>query len=119
MERTLTCISCPVGCRMKVIIKEGEVVSLSGNACKRGEVYAKQESLAPKRMVTAVVSVKGSKMPLSVKTQEPVDKNKIKTVMNALSLVEITAPITMGQVIVKNVAGTGVDIIATKPIKND
>ena len=116
MEQTLTCISCPVGCRMKVVLENGQFVSVSGNACKRGEIYAKQEAIAPKRMVTAVVPVRGSKMPLSVKTKEPVVKEDINKVMAALTQVTITAPVALGQVIIENVVGSGVDIIATKPI---
>lgn len=116
MEQTLTCISCPVGCRMKVVTENGAFVSVSGNACKRGEIYAKQESVAPKRMVTAVIPVQNRKMPLSVKTQNPVPKEEIKNVMKALTEVKISAPITLGQVIVSNVVNSGVDIIATKPI---
>ena len=93
MEQTLTCISCPVGCRMKVVLENGQFVSVSGNACKRGEIYAKQEAIAPKRMVTAVVPVRGSKMPLSVKTKEPVAKEDINKVMAALTQGTITAPV--------------------------
>lgn len=116
MEQTLTCISCPVGCRMRVTTENGEFVSVTGNACKRGEVYAKQESVAPKRMVTAVIPVKNRKMPLSVKTKEPIAKQDINSVMKALTQVEVNAPIAIGQVIVADVLGSGVDIIATKPI---
>ena len=68
-QQTITCISCPVGCRMTVTLDNGVFVSVTGNTCKRGEVYAKQECVAPQRMVTAVIPVKGSKTPLSVKTR--------------------------------------------------
>ncbi len=116
MEQTLTCISCPVGCRMKVVTENGKFVSISGNACKRGEVYGKQESIAPKRMVTAVIPVKNRRMPLSVKTKESIPKQDINKVMKALTQVEVSAPVGLGQVIIANVVGSGVDIVATKPI---
>ena len=114
MEQTITCISCPVGCRMTVTIEDGKFVSVTGNTCKRGEIYAKQECIAPERMVTAVVPVEGSFMPLSVKTKTPIPKAKINECMKALSEIKLTAPIKAGTVVLADVCGTGVDIIATK-----
>lgn len=116
MEQTITCISCPVGCRMTVVIEDGKFVSVTGNTCKRGEIYAKQECIAPERMVTAVVPVEGSFMPLSVKTRTPIPKAEIKNCMKALSEVQLKAPIKAGTVVLPDVCGTGVDIIATKHI---
>ena len=117
MEQTITCISCPVGCRMTVTLENGAFVSVTGNTCKRGEVYARQECVAPERMVTAVISVKGAAMPLSVKTRTPIPKAKINACMQALAQVEITAPVHMGDVVLPDVCGTGVDIIATKSVE--
>ena len=116
MEQTITCISCPVGCRMTVQVEEGAVVSVVGNTCKRGEVYARQECVAPERMVTAVIPVKGSVMPLSVKTRTPIPKVKIRDCMAALAQVELSAPIAAGSVVLPDVCGTGVDVIATKSV---
>ena len=116
MEQTITCISCPVGCRMTVQVEGGEVVSVTGNTCKRGEVYARQECVAPERMVTAVIPVAGSPMPLSVKTRTPIPKAKIQDCMAALSKVKLTAPVAAGAVVLPDVCGTGVDVIATKSV---
>ena len=116
MEQTITCISCPVGCRMTVTIENGQFVSVTGNTCKRGEIYAKQECISPERMVTAVVPVEGSFMPLSVKTRSPIPKAKITECMKALSEVKLAAPIKAGSVVIADVCGTGVDIIATKHV---
>lgn len=130
MEQTITCISCPVGCRMTVTIEEGKFysvtgdickrgkfVSVTGNTCKRGEVYAKQECVAPERMVTAVIPVEGAAMPLSVKTRTPIPKAKINDCMAALANVTLSAPIKAGEVVLADVCGTGVDIIATKSVE--
>lgn len=117
MEQIITCISCPVGCRMTVTLENGAFVSVTGNTCKRGEVYARQECVAPERMVTAVIPVKGAAMPLSVKTRTPIPKAKINACMQALAQVEITAPVHMGDVVLPDVCGTGVDIIATKSVE--
>ena len=117
MEQTITCISCPVGCRMTVTLENGAFVSVTGNTCKRGEVYAKQECVAPQRMVTAVIPVKGSATPLSVKTRTPIPKAQINACMQALSQVEIAAPVHLGDVVLPDVCGTGVDVIATKSVE--
>lgn len=117
MEQVLTCINCPVGCRMTVTLEGGEVVSVSGNTCKRGEAYARQESVAPQRMVTAVIPVEGSAMPLSVKTRTPIPKRLIPACMKALSEVKVSAPVRAGSVVLPDVCSTGVDVIATKSVE--
>jgi len=99
---------------MTVTIEDGKFVSVTGNTCKRGEIYAKQECIAPQRMVTAVVPVEGSFMPLSVKTKTPIPKAKINDCMKALAELKLVAPIKAGTVVLPDVCGTGVDIIATK-----
>lgn len=117
MEQIITCINCPVGCRMTVKLDDaGEVVSVTGNTCPRGEKYAHQECTLPLRMVTAVIPLQNRPLPLSVKTREPVPKHLIASVMNQLRKVRAEAPIAIGQVILPNVCDTGVDIIATRPI---
>ena len=117
MEMEITCISCPVGCRMTVTVENGQVTNVTGNGCKRGYEYALQESVAPKRMVTAVVAVQDRKMPLSVKTRSPIPKETIFACMRQLGTLSLKAPIHMGDVICPNVCGTGVDVIATKTVE--
>ena len=117
MTREITCINCPVGCRMKVEIENGQVTNVTGNTCKRGDAYARQECVAPMRMVTAVVPLSNRKMPLSVKTRTPIPKEKIKECMTALSGASVCAPVRIGDVVCGNICGTGVDIIATKNIE--
>ena len=115
MEQMITCINCPVGCRMKVVLNEsGEVLSVEGNTCPRGSKYARQECTLPLRMVTAVIPVGNSGIPLSVKTRDPVPKHLIPSVMESLKQVSVSAPVQMGQVVLQDVCGTGVDIIATR-----
>lgn len=112
----ITCINCPVGCRLAVELEEGKVVSVTGNTCPRGVAYAKQECVDPLRMVTAVVPVEGSAAPLSVKTRTPIPKKEIKNCMKALAQAKLTAPIVAGTVVLADVCGTGVDVIATKSV---
>lgn len=117
MEHQITCINCPVGCRMQVTVENGEVVKVTGNTCKRGEAYAHQECVAPQRMVTAVIAVADRKTPVSVKTRTPIPKVKIFECMKQLAATQVKAPVHMGDVVCANVCGTGVDVIATKTVE--
>ncbi|MBC7331973.1 MAG: DUF1667 domain-containing protein [Synergistetes bacterium] len=117
-KHKITCIVCPIGCEMEVETKgeNGEILSIKGNRCPKGKDYATQEVTAPKRIVMSVVNVKGSIFPtVSVKTSKPVLKKLIPKVMEELSKIELNAPIAVGDVIIKNVAGTDADIVATRP----
>ena len=117
MEQMITCINCPLGCRMEVKLSEsGEFLSVSGNTCPRGAAYAKQECTQPERMITAVVPVTGSRTPLSIKTSSPVPKFLIRDIMNEIGLLSLSLPVVSGQVIIHDVLHTGSDIIATRSI---
>ena len=117
MEQIITCINCPVGCRMKVTLNDQkEFISVEGNTCARGEKYARQECTLPLRMITAVIPCENSRTPLSVKTAQPVPKHLISQVMEQLKTVKVSAPVSLGQVILADVCGTGISIIATRPL---
>ena len=115
-SQILTCISCPVGCRMTVTLENGQVTSVTGNTCKRGEIYARQESVKPLRMVTAVAKVKNSAVPVSLKTRDPIPKDKIRQCMDEINALDLSLPILAGDVLKHNVAGTGVDLISTRTL---
>jgi len=116
----LVCTCCPIGCLLSVEQDEqDEKLIVSGNKCLRGEKHAINEIIAPKRMVTSTVKIVGGLYPvIPVKTVEPVFKEKIFIIMNILSDVEIKAPVRTGDVIISDVVGTGVDIVATKSSSN-
>ena len=116
MEQTITCINCPVGCRMTVTIEDGKVTNVTGNVCPRGKKYAEQECIAPERMVTAVVPVAGSILPVSCKPRTPNPKDKNHACMAELADVQLVKPVLAGSVICPNVCGTGVDVIATRTV---
>lgn len=119
-ERNLTCISCPMGCPLTVVMERGEVVSVSGNTCKRGDIYARKEVTNPTRIVTTTVEVEGGSADMvSVKTREDIPKGKIFDCVKALKGIVAQAPVRIGDVIVPDVAGTGVDVIATKNVPVD
>lgn len=118
MDKVITCINCPVGCRMTVEMTDnGEFLSVSGNTCPRGAKYAAQECTRPLRMITAVLPVAGSRLPLSVKTSAPVPKELISKIMVELSTVSVSLPVSAGQVIFANILNTGSDIIATRSLR--
>ncbi len=112
----ITCINCPMGCRMEVTHEGENVLSVTGNTCKRGDAYARQECVKPLRMVTAVAPVKDRDMPVSLKTRTPIPKKDIDGCMRAIMAKPFAAPIAAGDVLIENVCGTGVDVIATKAV---
>ena len=114
--RDLICINCPLGCPLVVAIVDGEAQSVSGNTCPRGAAYGKKEVIDPTRIVTTTVPVDGSatERMVSVKTATDIPKGAIFEVVKALTGVRATAPVNIGDVILADVAGTGVDVIATK-----
>ena len=113
----LICIGCPLGCPLTVEMEGSEVKAVSGNTCPRGDAYARKELTNPTRIVTSTVRVAGGKLAMvSVKTASDIPKGKIFDCVKALKGVEVKAPVKIGDVIVENVAGTGVNIIATKNV---
>ena len=113
----LICIGCPLGCPLTVEMEGSEVKAVSGNTCPRGDAYARKEMTNPTRIVTSTVRVAGGRLAMvSVKTASDIPKGKIFDYVKALKDVEVKAPVKIGDVIVENVAGTGVNIIATKNV---
>ena len=117
-DQKLTCIGCPLGCSISVSLSDnGEVSEITGNTWKKGKEYARKEVTNPSRVVTSTVPVTGGNLPVvSVKTASDIPKGKIFDCMEALKKVTVTAPVQIGEVIIKNVCGTGVDVIATKKV---
>ncbi|MBQ7507256.1 MAG: DUF1667 domain-containing protein [Lachnospiraceae bacterium] len=117
-ERKLTCIGCPLGCLITVTIENNEITGITGNTCKRGEIYAGKEVTNPTRIVTSSVEVTGGTKPIvSVKTASDIPKGKIFEVMKSLKGITVAAPVRIKDVILADAAGTGVSIIATKNVE--
>lgn len=115
--RELTCIGCPLGCALTVTMEDGTVTSVTGNTCPRGDAYARKEVTNPTRIVTSTVRVKGGVCPMvNVKTATDIPKDKIFACTNALKDIVATAPVAIGDVILANVADTGVDIVAARNV---
>lgn len=117
MPKEMICINCPMGCRLTVDDSDKNNIIVSGNTCPRGKTYAVNEVTSPKRMVTGSVRVSGGTIAMvSVKTREAIPKQLIFESLDALKNVTLTAPVKIGDVVVENVCGCGVDFIATKNV---
>lgn len=117
-KRELICIGCPLGCPVTVVMENGEVKTVEGNTCKRGDDYARKEVTNPTRIVTSTVTVEGGNdVTVSVKTRSDVPKEKIFACVKALKGITVKAPVKIGDVIIENAADTGVDIIATSNVQ--
>lgn len=115
--KDLVCIGCPIGCELQVKVEGNNVTGVKGNTCKRGEDYAKKECTNPTRIVTSSVCVEDGEIDMvAVKTEQDIPKEKIFDCIRALKGVVLKAPVNIGDVIVENVLGTGVNIIATRKV---
>ena len=113
--RILTCINCPMGCELTVTVEDGKAVSVSGNTCKRGELYAESEIAAPTRTITTTV-ISDSGVPVPVKTASPVPKGMIFECTSEIKRAKITLPVKVGQVVIDDLLGTGAKVTVTKSI---
>ncbi len=117
-KRELICIGCPMGCQLTVSMENGEVSEVKGNTCPRGDIYARKEVVNPTRIVTSTIKITGGdKERVSVKTASDIPKDKIFEVMKDIDAARVEAPAHIGDVLIRNVAGTGVNVIATREVK--
>ena len=115
--REMICINCPMGCSLTVTQADDGTITVTGNTCKRGSDYAAKEVTHPTRIVTSTVCVRGGSIPMvSVKTAQDIPKEKIFEIMKYINALTVTAPVHIGDVLLKDIAGTGVDLIATKEV---
>lgn len=114
MTKNLICVTCPRGCTLTVEVEDNKVLSVSGNFCPRGDKYARDEITNPLRSLCSTVKVEGGVHPVvPVKTSTPVPKTMIFDCMKQINSVSVKAPVAIGQVIIKDILGTGADIVAT------
>ena len=117
MTRNLVCIRCPLGCPLTVQLAGSEVTAVSGQGCRRGEDYARVECIAPTRTITTTIRVRGGDIAmLPVRTAGDIPKSEIMACMKAIRGIELDAPVKIGDVILGNIAGTGVKLVATRSI---
>lgn len=113
----LTCINCPMGCALEVMVQDDKVTSVTGNTCPRGAIYAEKEVMAPTRVVTGTVAVfDGVDSVTSAKTEHDIPKAKISDVAEAMQKVYVKAPVAIGDVLVENIAESGSNLVATHEV---
>ena len=112
------CIGCPLGCRLEVEEdRYSEIVEVRGWSCKKGERYGREEHVDPRRMVSTTVRVEGASLArLPVKTRDSIPKASVLAFCEELRRVCVKAPVRMGDVVAANVAGTGIDAVATRDL---
>ena len=114
-ERTFTCIVCPNGCTITAEHDGDTVYSVSGNRCKRGEEYVRQELIDPRRTICSTVRIDGAELPLcSVRLTKPIPKRDIFRVMAEINKCRLKAPVRIGDIVIHNVCGLDSDVIVTK-----
>jgi CxxC motif-containing protein len=117
VKKEIICISCPVGCHLTVTGTTGQEIRVTGNQCPRGEVYGREEFLAPTRIVTAVVKTNSIKYPyVPVKTDRPLLRAYIPGLLKQLYSLEVPVPVKSGDIVVENYCGTHVNAVFTRSI---
>ena len=118
--KTLTCVACPKGCEITVEYEDDEILEILGNACPQGANYAKEEIVAPTRILPTTIKVKGGALPLCpVKTTEQIPLELMHQAMKIIGEKKIEAPIAMGDVLIENILDTGADIVATRDMPKE
>ncbi|MBQ7121017.1 MAG: DUF1667 domain-containing protein [Clostridia bacterium] len=115
MQKNIICVACPMGCAVTVEIAEnGDILSVTGNTCKRGDAYARAECTNPVRSLATTVKVNGGiHNVVPCKSAGSLPKDKIMECMKIINAAQAEAPVSLGDVLVSNILDTGIDIVAT------
>ena len=116
MKKEIICTVCPRGCHIQVEGEGDKILSVEGQGCKRGLEYASAEFAHPVRILTTIVKLEGQNDLLPVRSNKPVPKEKLFDCMAAIRATEVKLPVSRYDVIIPNICGTGVDIVATKTV---
>ena len=118
MEKNdIICTGCPKGCRVTVEVENEEIINVKGYECPTGKKYAIDEYKNPTRILPTTIKVKNGEFPLvPVKTAEPIPKSLLIKAMDVIAKKEVEAPVEIGDVIIKDILNTGVNIVATRNI---
>ncbi len=108
---SLTCVECPVGCLMEVDLKDGKVASVRGNSCPRGKMFAENEVICPRRVLTTTVRTRDGKI-VPVKTDKPIKKEEIFKIMQKINGMVFDGPIKIGDVLYRYIT-EDISVIAT------
>ena len=118
MTKDIICTVCPNGCTIRVEGENGIITSIEGYTCPRGKAYAENEFISPVRILTSTAKVTGAKSPLvAVRSKTPIPKDKLFECMEEIRKLNLSAPVNRGDVLIADICGTGVDIIASGEVK--
>ena len=107
MKKSLTCIICPIGCGITITSENGKITNIEGNTCPRGAEYAKNEFTNPTRTVTSTI-LNSRGIPIPVKTDRPIPKDKIFDCMKEIHNTVIDTPVQIGDIVIKNLFGSNI-----------
>ncbi|MDP4146165.1 MAG: DUF1667 domain-containing protein [Bacillota bacterium] len=117
MDDVLICTVCPKGCKMEIYKSNLEIYNISGYGCEKGKKYAEQEVINPSRILTTTVKIKNGHINrLPVRSEGTISKNQMIKCIGVIREAEVEAPIKQGDVIIENILGSGINIIASKSI---
>jgi CxxC motif-containing protein len=118
-KKHFTCVTCPVGCEVDVELRDGNIVSLTGNRCDKVKEFVLQELKEPVRVLTSTVRIEGAEYAmLPVRTDKPIPKRLFLQAMGELANIDLKAPVHISDVIIKDVAGSGANIVATRTMEH-
>lgn len=117
MTREMTCVTCPIGCRLTAERAESGEIRVGGNKCDRGRVYAEAELTSPKRVLTLCLRAgAGGTAMLPCKTAAPFPKELIPELIAELRKLRVALPAALGDVVLADALGTGIDVVATRSL---
>lgn len=117
-KKELTCIGCPRGCNLIVTMDNETVIDIQGFSCNVGKEYAKSECTNPTRILTSIVKVNNGKISVvPCKSSTPIEKDKIFLSLKELKSITVNAPIKIGDILIKNILNTNIDIISTRDVE--
>ena len=117
-KKHFTCVTCPVGCEVDVEVQDDNIISLTGNKCDKVKEFVQQELKEPMRVLTTTVRIKGARWAmLPVRTDNPIPKRLFLQAMGELASVDLRAPVHISDVIKRDIAGSGANIVATRTMK--
>lgn len=119
MKKELVCICCPSGCRIHVELEGNQILKLEGNRCRKGYEYAAQEAVAPMRVLTGLMRARDCEKPFAVRSDRPVPKELMRMCAAEMKHYRPKTPIRIGDIVIKDILGTGADIVAAQDFPAD
>ena len=117
MIKEYTCITCPRGCNIEALIEEGAIRSVDGADCPKGSAFVEQELTDPQRNIATSVLVLGGSSPLaSVRLSKPIPKARIADALAEIKALRLTAPVRIGQTVIRDLFGLGSDVLVTRAV---